>query len=142
MDGVDYRFVTPQAFSQLVQRGAFLEWAEVFGRRYGTPLAPVRQALEAGMDAILELDVQGAASVRRAFPEAVLVFLMPPSDEELSRRLRGRRTEGRDARGQRLATAKQELRQASWFDHVVVNDEVDRAADEVLAIIDGRHAPS
>jgi guanylate kinase len=125
----------------LVEEGAFLEWAEVFGRRYGTLMAPIAQALEEGRDVILEIDVQGAAEVRRQIADAVLVFLVPPSWGELERRLRMRRTESEEELARRLTAAREEMEQAAWFDHVVVNDEVERAAAEVAAIIDGTTSP-
>jgi guanylate kinase len=137
-DGRDYRFVSGETFRRLIEEGAFLEWAEIYGdHRSGTMLAPVADALAAGKDVILEIDVQGAAKVRERIPEAILIFLAPPSEEELTRRLRRRRTEDEPQLGRRLAAAREELRQASWFDHVVVNDDVKRAAGEVAAIIDG-----
>jgi guanylate kinase len=136
VEGVDYRFVAPEEFDDLVRRGAFLEWAEVFGHRYGTLRAPIAEALERGRDVILEIDVQGAAAVRRDFPQAVLVFLVPPSEEELARRLRRRRTESEEELAGRLARAREELGEAAWFDHVVVNDRVEEAAARVASIID------
>jgi guanylate kinase len=140
VDGRDYRFISAHHFEQLIEEGAFLEWAEVYGHRSGTLLGPVLQDLEAGRDVILEIDVQGAASVRQRMPEAVLVFLAPPAVEELERRLRTRHTESEADLERRLAAAAEEMAQADWFDHVVVNDEVDRAAREVAAIIDGVRA--
>jgi guanylate kinase len=134
--------VTPSEFTTLIEQGAFLEWAEVFGHRYGTLMAPISQALAAGRDVILEIDVQGAASIRRQVPQAVLMFLVPPSWEELERRLRLRRTESEEELARRLAAARDEMDRAIGFDHVVVNDEVERAAAEVAAIIDGRSGGS
>ena len=96
--------------------------------------------LDAGRDVVLEVDVQGAASVRGRVPDALLIFLAPPSQEELERRLRERGTENDAQRARRLAAVEEELRQASWFDHRVVNDDADRAADEVAAIIDANRA--
>jgi guanylate kinase len=137
VDGRDYRFVPPAEFERLIQEGAFLEWAEVFGHHYGTLSAPIEAELARGRNAILEIDVQGAAAVRSKMPEAVLIFLTPPSDQELERRLRARRTESGPELERRLAAARSEMDQRSWFDHVVVNDQIDRAAGEVAAIIDG-----
>jgi guanylate kinase len=136
VDGRDYRFVPPELFDRLIGDGAFLEWAEVFGHRYGTLAAPIEAELSQGRNAILEIDVQGAAAVRSNMPEAVLIFLAPPSDRELARRLRARRTESGAELDRRLAAARSEMDQRSWFDHIVVNDEIDRAAGEVAAIID------
>ena len=140
VDGRHYRFVTPKQFDRLVEDGAFLEWAEIYGHhRSGTLRAPVFEQLEAGRDVILEIDVQGAASVRRSMPEAVLVFLASPSQDELARRLRARHTENDEDLARRLAAARDEMEEAGGFDHVVVNDDVDRAAAEVAGIIE--HGP-
>jgi guanylate kinase len=133
----DYRFVSPEAFQHLIDQDAFLEWAEVFGHRYGTLYGPIAEDVAEGRNVVLEIDVQGAAAVRKKMPEAVLIFLAPPSDHELERRLRARRTESESELHRRLAAARWEMDQRSWFDHVVVNDDVDRAAAEVAAIIDG-----
>jgi guanylate kinase len=136
VDGRLYRFISPRAFDELVEDGAFLEWAEIYGHRYGTLWVPVAEALEAGRNVILEIDVQGAAAVHGRMPEATLIFLAPPSFDELIRRIRGRSTENEAEMGRRLAAARGEMEQAAWFDHVVVNDTVDRAAAELAAIID------
>jgi guanylate kinase len=144
VDGRDYRFVSPATFEELIQDGAFLEWAEVFGHRYGTLIAPIADALAEGHDALLEIDVQGADSVRDRFPDAVLIFIVPPSTEnflqQLEERLRKRGSESEAEIARRLAAAREEMEQATWFDHVVVNDEVQRAAADVAAIIDRRGA--
>jgi guanylate kinase len=141
LDGLDYRFLSPQEFDRRIEDGAFLEWADVYGHRYGTLAAPVAEALERGKDVILEIDVQGAARVRQRMPDAVLIFLEPPSLDALVERIRLRHTEDEAAMARRLAAASRELEQASWFDHVVMNDEVDRAAAEVAAIIEGNPDP-
>jgi guanylate kinase len=137
VDGRDYWFIPPERFDQLIREEAFLEWQEVFGHRYGTLWAPIEAELERGRHAILEIDIQGAAAVKTSRPEAVLIFLEPPSDQELERRLRARRTESGPELERRLAAARSEMDQRSWFDYVVVNDEIDRAAGELAAIIDG-----
>ena len=134
-DGVHYRFVPDETFDALIAEDGFLEWAEIFGHRSGTPAAEVAAAREAGSDVLLEVDVQGARSIRERVPDAVLVYLHPPSEEELARRLRTRGTESGAALGRRLAEARRELADAARFDHVVVNDEVEEAVEEVLAII-------
>jgi len=141
-DGVDYLFVTDARFDELVASGALLEWAYVVGHRSGTPAAPVERDLAAGHDVILEIDVQGARQVRERVAEALLVFLAPPSMEELERRLRSRGTESEDRLRLRLVTAEREMREIGWFDHVVVNDRVDRAAAEVEAIIQASRTPT
>jgi guanylate kinase len=133
--GVDYRFVSEEAFDRMVEADELLEWAEIFGHRSGTPAAPIREVLASGRDALLEIDVQGARQVREAMPGAVLILLEPPSLEELERRLRSRGTEDEERLAARLAKAAWELEQRGWFDHVVVNDDLERAAAEVAAII-------
>lgn len=136
MEGRDYRFLSSAAFQELIDVGAFLEWAEVFGHRYGTLSEPITRQIEQGRNVILEIDVQGAARVRESLPDAVLIFLAPPSDQELERRLRARRTESEPELQRRLVAAREEMNQRWWFDYVVVNDQVERAAAEVAAIID------
>jgi guanylate kinase len=134
---VDYSFVSEDEFAELARTGGLLEWAEVFGHRYGTPIRAVQQAMEAGHDVLLEIDVQGAHQVRERIPSAVLILLEPPSMQELERRLRSRSTEDEEDVARRLEKAAWELQQRPWFDHVVVNDDVERAVDEVVAILQG-----
>ena len=135
-EGVDYRYVSDDEFDRLVRDGALLEWADIFGHhRSGTPAGPVVRARGAGRDVILEIDVQGARQVREQAPEAVLVFLAPPSLEELARRLQTRGTENDEQIARRLEVAGRELEERPNFDHVVVNDDVERAAREIAAII-------
>lgn len=137
VDGVHYRFVSDREFDSLIRNDAFLEWAPIYdSHRSGTLLAPVLESLGRGLDTLLEIDLQGARSVRRKLPSAVLVFLSPPSQEELVRRLRARRTEPDSELERRLAAASEEIAAAVEFDHVVVNDEAERAAAQVAAIID------
>lgn len=135
VDGVDYRFVSDEEFDRLVAEERLLEWAEIVGHRSGTPKAPVEEVLASGRDVLLEIDVQGAGWVRRRSPEAVLIFLQPPSLEELERRLRSRGTETEEKLRVRLARAEVEMGERGNFDHVVVNDDVGRAAAEVAAIL-------
>jgi guanylate kinase len=135
-DGVDYFFVTPEEFEALVLAGGLLEWAELFGRRYGTPRAWVEDTLAAGDDVVLEIDVQGAQQIRETMADAVLIFLDPPSLGELERRLRTRGSEDEEKLADRLAKADWEREQQSWFDHVVVNDDVERASSQVADIIE------
>jgi guanylate kinase len=141
-DGVDYFFVSDARFDEMVASGELLEWAQVFGHRSGTPARPVEEALSSGRDAILEIDVQGADQVRKEAPRAVLVFLAPPSMDELERRLRTRGTEDEVKIARRLAKAGEEMDQQGWFDHVVVNDDAERASAEVAAILERSHHPS
>ncbi|MCR6689951.1 guanylate kinase [Cellulomonas sp.] len=134
VDGVHYHFVSTAEFDRMVADGELLEWAVVHGRnRYGTPRGPVEQRLAAGQHALLEIDLQGARQVRKTMPDAHFVFLAPPSFDELVRRLVGRGTEDAEERERRLATARVELAAASEFDQVIVNDDVQRATDELVA---------
>jgi len=133
---VHYRFVSPEKFDAMIADGELLEWAVVHGRnRYGTPRGPVEERLAAGESALLEIDLQGARQVRATMPEARFVFLAPPSWEELERRLVGRGTEDADERERRLATARVELAAESEFDHMIVNDDVHRATDELIQVM-------
>jgi guanylate kinase len=139
-DGVDYRFVDDDEFDRMIEDGELLEWAEIYGHRSGTPAKPIRRQREAGRDVLLEIDVQGAGWVRRREAEAVLIFLTPPNRREQERRLRGRGTEDPDLLARRLQMAEWEMEQAAWFDHVVVNDDLDRATAQVAAIIEDHRA--
>jgi guanylate kinase len=145
VDGRDYRFVDREQFEQLQVEEGFLEAFEVYGKRYGTPLAPLVQHLDAGEDVVLEIDVQGALAVRKEFPDAVLVFVRPPSRAEQRRRLVEREAShpGFDPASlePRLAAADAEEALADRFDHVIVNDDVNRATAEVAAILEGSRNP-
>lgn len=135
IDGIHYHFLTREAFDALLAEDGFLESAEFSGRRYGTPAEPVRKALAGGRTVILEIDVQGARQVRDRIPDATLIFLAPPDLETLGRRLRARGTEEPDAISRRLERARQEMEEAHWFDHVVVNQDVDAAVDAIARIL-------
>jgi guanylate kinase len=136
--GVHYWFVSEAEFDRMVAGDELLEWAVVHGAaRYGTPRAPVEEALTAGRMALLEIDLQGARQVHAAMPEAFMVFLAPPSWEELVRRLEGRGTEGSEERSRRLATARVELAAEPEFDATVVNTEIHDAAEELVALMVG-----
>jgi guanylate kinase len=142
VDERDYRFVSTDAFRRMVERGELLEWAEVFGHLYGTPASAVEEHRRGGRDVLLEIDVQGANQVRLVAPDAILVLLEPPSLGELERRLRGRGTEVEATIAERLSKAEWELSQRDRFDHVVVNDDLERASSQVAAIIEAsRSAP-
>lgn len=134
---MDYLFVSDDEFFRMAREGSLLEWAEVFGHRYGTPVRTVQEALADGHDVVLEIDVQGAFQVREKLPSAVLILLEPPSLAELERRLRERGTEDEERLAERLAMAEWELGQQAWFDHVLVNDDLERAVDLLVAIIQG-----
>lgn len=135
VDGVDYRFVPREAFQRMRTAGELLEWAEVHGEMYGTPRADLEEARAAGAYLLLDIDVQGARSVRRAEPDAVTVFLLPPTGERIVRRLRGRGSEGEEAMRRRLRTARDELVSIGEFDYVVVNDDLDEAVRALEAIL-------
>lgn len=136
IDGVHYYFVTPEQFDALVQTGQMLEWAVVHGEnRYGTPRKPIADALNSGQSIILEIDIQGARQVKAAMPSALLVFLLPPSWDELVRRLTSRATESDAEQQRRLETAQAELEAQDSFDITIVNDDVDRAAKAVVELL-------
>ena len=135
VDGVHYHFMTRERFEELIANDRFLEYAQYNGNYYGTPLDPVEEHLEQGHDVILEIEVQGALQVKKRLPKAVTVFIAPPSFEELERRLRGRGTETEEVIQNRLAIARQECANMDEFRFIVVNDEVDAAADRLRAIM-------
>lgn len=135
-DGREYYFVSRERFMEMVEHGELLEHAEFVGNCYGTPKAPVLQQLENGRHVLLDIEVQGAAQVKAAMPEAVTVFLIPPSLAELERRLRGRGTETEEKILQRLKTAEYEMTLAPEYDYTVVNDVVDRAAAALAEILE------
>ena len=136
VDGVDYYFWTHERFDAAIARGEMLEYAIVHGvNKYGTPRGPVTAAMASGKLVILEIDLQGARQVKAAMPEARLVFIAPPSWDELVRRLEGRGTESAEEQERRLATARVELAAQSEFDHIVINDEVARCAAEVVNLM-------
>jgi guanylate kinase len=137
-DGVDYHFVTADEFDALRRDGELLEFFDVFGHSYGTPRAPVDEHLQGGRDVVLEIDVQGAEAVRRARPDALLVFVKPPSRAEQRRRLVARGVDDPAEIERRLAAAADEEARARDFDAVVVNDDVDRAVAEVAGILASR----
>lgn len=137
-DGREYFFVSEAEFTRMVDAGEFLEWATVHGsHRYGTPRRAVEERLATGVPVILEIDLAGARQVREAMPEALFVFVMPPSWEALLERLEGRGTERADERERRLATARDEMAASEEFDAVVVNGDLDVAVTQVNALLRG-----
>ena len=134
-DGVDYHFITREAFEERIHRGEFLEYAEYVGNYYGTSLKVIQEKLDQGIDVILEIEIQGAAKVREKMPEAVSLFLVPPSFEELSRRLHRRATDAEEVIQGRLQKAREECKQIPNYDYLVVNDKVSEAAGEIIAIL-------
>ena len=134
VDGKDYIFLSREEFEQRRAQGYFAEWAEVHGNLYGTPLAPVKNSLQNGQDVLFDIDVQGAAQMKLSLAEAVFVFVLPPSMEELDRRLRGRGLDDEATIERRLTNARQEIRESRWYDAMVVNDELDAAYDALRAV--------
>ena len=135
MDGKHYHFVDRKTFDEKIAAGAFLEWAEVYGEYYGTAAAQIKTILEEGHHALLDVDTQGAMNIKENCSGAVLVFIEPPSLEELEKRLRGRGTESEESLARRISKAKHELGFAREYDHVVVNDVVENALETVFQII-------
>ena len=135
VDGVNYNFVTREDFQRRIDRGEFLEYAEYNGNFYGTSLAVIRQKLDQGTDVLLEIEVQGAAKVLEKMPEAVSLFIVPPSFEELSRRLHARGTDSEETIQKRLAIARVEAREVKNYDYIIVNDTVEGAVEEFFAIL-------
>ncbi len=131
-----YEFVPDREFDELVSSEALAEWAVVHGYRYGTRRSVIEKLTSSGLNAVMDVDVQGGMSIRRVFPDSVLIFILPPSAETLEARLRGRATDDEEVIGTRLANAVEEQKWARQYDHRVVNDDLDRAVDEVGAIIE------
>lgn len=143
VDGVHYWFVSEDRFDRMIEEDELLEWAVVHqAARYGTPRKPVEEALAAGRLAMLEIDLQGARLVRDSMPEALFVFLKPPSWDELVRRLVGRGTESEEERARRLDTAREEMAAENEFDETIVNHEVHDTADQLVALMMVGQAPS
>ncbi len=136
-DNIDYRFVSMERFQEMIENNDLLEWAKVYGNWYGVPKEEVKQALDKGQDIIVKVDIQGAATIKKILPQAIFIFLMPPSMEELLIRLKQRHTESPSDLGLRLKTAEEEMKQLPLFDYIVVNrwDEIDLAVSDIKAII-------
>lgn len=135
VDGVNYHFLKKEQFEELIENGGMLEYASYCGNYYGTPERHVRENLEAGKNVILEIEVQGAMRIKEKCPDAVFVFIMPPSVKELRRRLNKRGTETEDVIEKRVAQASEEIRQADKYDYIMVNGELEKAIDDLKAII-------
>ena len=134
-DGVDYYFVSQKRFQEMVEGGEFLEWANVYGNWYGVPKKQVQEALGRGLDVIIKADVQGAETIKGIAPQAVFIFLAPPSMEELEERLRQRKTESTEELSERIKTAREEMESLHMFDYVVVNHQIDQTVSQIDAII-------
>lgn len=138
--GLDYSFVTEQEFRQMIREDGFLEYADVHGNLYGTPKRLVVENIHAGRDCLLKIDVQGGIAVKKQIPEAVMVFLVPPSLEELERRLRSRSTDSDETIAKRLKNAKRELEQIPYYEYIVKNDLVENAVEKLRAIVNAEHS--
>lgn len=135
-DGVDYRFVDVLSFKQQIEAGGFVEWAEVHGHFYGSPQAVIDQALASKGVAVFDIDVQGGQAIKRKYPEAALVFVLPPSMDELERRLRGRKTDSEETIQKRLLGARSEIeRGVASYDYVIINDDLERAYTELRSVL-------
>jgi len=136
-DNVNYHFVPTTKFQEMIKNNELLEWANVYGNWYGVPRQPVKKALDSGQDVIVKVDIQGAATIKKILPEAVFIFVMPPSMEELVTRLKQRHTESPFDLALRIKTAEEEIKQLPLFDYIVVNkrDKIDQAVSEIKAII-------
>ena len=137
--GVSYYFAIKEEFLQIIEAGGFLEYAEVFGNYYGTPKMEVLELLDEGIDVLLEIDVQGALQIKEVYPEAVLVFILPPSMEELRARLTGRGTETQDVVERRLGEAAKEISYVKHYDYAVINDDLEEAIENVKTVIKASH---
>lgn len=137
VDGVDYIFYTQEQFRDLIEKDGFLEWACFCENYYGTPKSEIEKLLSDGKNVVLEIEVQGAMKIRESCPEAVLIFNLPPSMEALENRLVGRNTDAKDVIKKRLETAVWEIEQAEKYDYVLINDEIEKAAETFISIIEG-----
>lgn len=135
VDGKDYFFVSKERFLQMVEEGKFLEWEEILGNLYGTSRKFIEEALNRNQDVFMDIDVKGAQNIKNKFPKAILVFIKPPSLEELKRRLEKRGTEPEEVIRKRLSLAEEELKEADRFDYVVINEDLDQAINEIAGII-------
>ena len=140
VDGKDYYFVSREEFEQRIKEDKFLEHAEFVGNYYGTPLDKVNEKLEQGQEVVLEIEVNGALQVKKRVPDCVMIFIVPPSKEALYDRLKKRGTESEDVIMERINKANREFKAAKLYDYIVVNDEVNNAADRIMAIIRAEHA--
>ncbi|WP_086429248.1 guanylate kinase [Staphylococcus cornubiensis] len=138
-DGVDYFFKTREEFEKLIEQDEFIEYAEYVGNYYGTPVQYVKDTMNAGHDVFLEIEVEGAKQVRKKFPDALFIFLAPPSLDHLTERLIGRGTESKEKIESRVKEAKKEVEMMNLYDYVVVNDEVDLAKDRIQSIVEAEH---
>ena len=139
VNGKDYNFVSEKAFQEIIKNGGFLEWAQVHGHFYGTPKSPIDAHRAQGLNVVMNIDTQGAQSVRKVFPDCVMVFVSPPSWLVLEERLRGRKQDDETTIQRRLANARAEMEQVPHYDYLVVNDSIATAVDDLLAIVRAEH---
>lgn len=139
VDGKNYYFLTKQKFEEIAAQGGFLEYANVYGNYYGTPLAKIQQRLEDGQDVLLEIDIQGALNVMKRCPDGLFIFLLPPSISELEHRLRGRGSETEESIARRMGNAKKEIDIGRKYRYVVVNDTVEKAVGTIKQILAAEH---
>ncbi len=135
VDGEDYCFVSREEFQAMVAEDAFAEWAEVHGNLYGTALKTLEEARKNGIDLLLDIDCQGAKALKQRFEGGVYVFILPPSMEELRRRLEGRSSDAREVIERRIKRASDEIKEARWYDYIIINDRVQDASEELSAIV-------
>ncbi len=140
VEGVSYYFVDNDEFDRTIEAGGFLEYAGKFGNRYGTPLAPILEKINAGKDVILDIDIQGAISVKKTYPTGVFIFILPPSMAELRKRITGRGTETPDSLNTRLSKALEEISYIDKYDYCIVNGELDEAVARAKAILIAEHS--
>ena len=135
MDGKDYHFVSRDVFEKMIEEGHFLEWAEVYGNLYGTSFSTLEEKLSSGSDILLDLDTQGGKNIRSRFPNSVLIFLLPPSLEILENRLRKRATDSEEVIGRRMREAVCDIQNCTWYDYLIINDDLEAAIRETVAVI-------
>lgn len=135
VDGVNYFFLSKEEFEDKIKAGAFLEWAEVYGNYYGTPKWHIDQQLQEGKNVLLEIDMQGALQVKKAYPASILIFILPPSEEELAKRLSGRGTDSAEVIAKRLSCWQQEKEMLKHYDYAVMNDTVECAVTKIKHIV-------
>ena len=135
VDGVDYHFVDRDTFAGMIARGEFVEWAEVYSDYYGTSVSGIEGPTSQGFDIIMDVDAQGARNIKSHFEKSVLLYILPPSMEELEKRLKARRTEDEEAVQRRLGKAFKEMKNCLWYDYLIFNDELIRAVEEVRSVI-------
>lgn len=133
INGKDYYFISKDEFEKMTERGEFAEWAKVHGNFYGTPLKPVKKALESGLDILFDVDTQGASQIKSSLPATRFVFILPPSLKELSKRLRTRALDSAENIKKRLIAAPGEIAEARWYDAIIINDNLERAFEELRA---------